>query len=100
MPKKTLITKLSTNVTDFSTEQIDAYKAFMKASFAPGGFSAIDFEVVEESKESLSDFFATLMRSVQSEFKASDAAPRIRFESNGEVLGFDVNKVDDERPCD
>lgn len=70
---KTLITKLSTDVTAFSAEQIDAYKAFMKASFAPGGFSSIDFEVVEANDApSLTGLLARLMQTVQSEFKAND----------------------------
>lgn len=73
---KTLITKLSTDVTMFTTEQIDAYKAFMKASFAPGGFNGIDFEVVEDPSPALPDVLARLLQSVRDEFRGSDERPR------------------------
>ncbi len=67
--KKTLITKLATNVTDFSPAQIEAYKAFMLASFADT--FKISFEVLHEDEEARA---TALLDQVRAEFKEHDEA--------------------------
>lgn len=68
--KRTLITKLSTDITDFNEEQIKAYSDFLRASFASGGFSDISFEITQENRE---DMLAKWLRSIRDEFQANDA---------------------------
>lgn len=69
--KKTLITKLATNVTDFTDAQLQAYKAFILASFADT-FN-ISFEVLHENE---ADQAASLLDQVRAEFKAHDEEPQ------------------------
>jgi hypothetical protein len=69
--KTTLITKLVTNVTDFSPAQIEAYKAFMLASFSDT--FTISFEVLHENE---ADQVASLLERVRAEFKEHDEEPQ------------------------
>lgn len=91
--KRTLITKLFTDITDFNEEQVKAYSEFLKASFMPGGFKDISFEITQENEE---DLFTRLLRGVRSEFLVNDK-DGIRIESNGEVLNFNVNDAPAEK---
>lgn len=98
--KKTLITKLSQDISELNDDVVEAIKQFMRASFGPANFKAIDFEVVEENEE---DILTKLLRSVRSEFKLSDEAG-MRIESQGEILQFPVKDApgegSDGRPRD
>lgn len=73
MPKKTLITKLSLDCAEASEAQIEVMKTFLRVSFAPAGFTAIDFEIVEETEQTLADQVERLLQSVRSEFRENDA---------------------------
>ena len=102
MSKKTLITKLSNDITAFSAEQIEAYKAFMQASFAPV-FSDVSFEIAQTNEE---DTLATWMQRINAEFKANDEQSQKPLKGLfGQILEdlFDqrINGKDsDERPRD
>lgn len=68
--KKTLITKLSLDVTGMSDEQIEAIAQFHRVTFAPVGFKDISFEITQQNEE---DTFAKWMQRINAEFKANDA---------------------------
>lgn len=67
--KRTLITKLSTDVTLFTDEQIEAYRAFMKVCFAPAGFKDVSFEITQENEENA---LARWLQRISAEFQAND----------------------------
>lgn len=67
--KKTLITKLSLDVTGMSDEQIEAIAQFHRVTFAPVGFKDIAFEIAQQNEE---DTFAKWMQSIRNEFMAND----------------------------
>jgi hypothetical protein len=76
--KKTLITKLSLDMTLANDEQIEAMKSFMRASFAQSGMD-IDFEVRTEGTENPLDRWLELIRG---EFNAADAPSDDQVEEN------------------
>jgi len=99
--KKTLITKLSLDVTGMSDEQIEVISQLHRVTFAPAGFHDVSFEIAQINEE---DTLAKWLQRISSEFKANDA-PGIRIESQGEILQFPVNddvltERSDERPRD
>lgn len=98
--KKTLITKLSLDVTGMSDEQIKAITEFHRVTFMPAGFKDVNFEITQENEE---DTLAKWLQRINAEFQANDA-PSVRIESNGEILQFPVNDApaekNDERPGD
>jgi len=71
MSKKYIVTRLYTDATSMPDAAIQAFKAFMLATFGVGGFAKVDFEIVEESAASQVD---RLLQSVRSEFAVHDQA--------------------------
>ena len=76
--KKTLITKFTTDVTYANDAQIEAFKAFWRATFAPAGI-APDFEVLTEHEE---DTVEHMLHLVRSEFQAHDGEIEVIAERN------------------
>ena len=60
--KKTLIIKLSTDVSGANDGMIEAYKTFWHAALAPIGLE-MSYEVVEEHEESTAQRLLSLVRS-------------------------------------
>lgn len=79
--KKTLITKLSLDVTGMSDEQIKAISEFHRVTFVPAGFKDISFEITQENEENM---LAKWMQSIHDEFMANDAAPERSDERPGD----------------
>jgi len=69
--KRTLVTKLSSNVSYMREAQITAVKQFWSATFGPM-FDDVSFELIEEDEESQ---VKRMLHRVQQEFKVADASP-------------------------
>ena len=69
--KRTLIIKLSQDITGHNPDQIEAMKAYWRATMAEVGLD-LSFEVTEEDEESQ---VRRLLRLVRSEFRAADVSP-------------------------
>ncbi len=89
--KKTLITKLSLDMTLATDAQIEAMKAFMQASFAPSGMD-IDFEVTTENTETALDRWLDL---IHSEFNAADAPGEVAEDGVETVIRVDHGRIID-----
>ncbi len=73
MTKKTLVAKLSFDVTNKSDTLIELTKAVIHQTFIEGGMEArdINFEVLATNEE---DRVASMFKAVQNEFKAASTA--------------------------
>lgn len=69
-PKKTLVAKLYTDVSELSDAVIDLQKAFMRVA---AGDSRIEFEVLVENEATDNAIADRLLNLVRSEFKERDA---------------------------